>query len=203
VGRTAIYDEERILDAAAAHIAEHGPRTSVAAVARSMGAPSGSIYHRFASRDALIATVWLRALRSFQAGFLAALDDPDIDRAAVAAARHVPEWCARSLDDAMVLHRHRIEDLVASWPLELAPDRDTLNRDLYASLRRHASDRYGTTSGGALDRTTFALVDVPGAAVRRFLDRHEAPPPWSVDAVGAAALAILRDDPHDRDDRDR
>ncbi|HET6664799.1 MAG TPA: helix-turn-helix domain-containing protein [Acidimicrobiales bacterium] len=194
MGRTAIYDEDTILEAATAHIAAHGGRASVAALARSIGAPSGSIYHRFASRDALIAAVWLRALRSFQGDFLAALDHPDVDQAALAAARHVPEWCAESLDQAMVLHRYRIEDLVATWPAELAPDRDTLNAELFASLRRHSANRYGSASGSALDRTTFALVDVPGAAVRRFLDRHEAPPPWSVDAVGSAALAILRDD---------
>jgi AcrR family transcriptional regulator len=194
VGRTAIYDEGTILQAATSHIAAHGPKASVAALARAIGAPSGSIYHRFASRDALIAAVWLRSLRSFQAGFLAALDDRDIDRAALAAARHVPEWCAASLDQAIVLHRYRLEDLVATWPPELAPDRDSLNAALYAALRGHSAARYGAASGPALDRTTFALVDVPGAAVRRFLDRREPPPAWAIDAVGSAALAILRDE---------
>jgi AcrR family transcriptional regulator len=193
MGRTALYDEDTILEAAASHLAAHGPKASVAALARSIGAPSGSIYHRFASRDALVAAVWLRALRSFQAGFLAALDDPDLDQAALAAARHVPEWCAVSLDLAIVLNRYRIEDLVAAWPAELAPDRDTLNAALFAALRRHSSARYGSATGDPVERTTFALVDVPGAAVRRFLDRREPPPAWSVDAVGSAALAILRD----------
>lgn len=191
MGRTPLFSDTQILDATTAHVAAHGPRASVSGVAKMIGAPSGSIYYRFANRDALVATAWLRALREFQRGFLAALDNPDVDGAAVAAATHVPRWCGQALDQAILLHRYRLEDLVEAWPEALVPERATVNQDLYAALRRHARARYGSSAGSALDRTRFALVDVPGAAVRRFLDRRHAPPPWSIDAVGVAALAIL------------
>ena len=68
-------------------------------------------------------------------------------------------------------------------------------RSCTAALRQHAHDRYGRATGVALELTTFALVNVPGAAVRRFLDQRRKPPRWSIDAVGAATLAILRSHP--------
>lgn len=191
MGRRAAFPEDVILTAATAHVAHAGPHASVASLARSLGAPSGSIYYRFANRDALVAEVWLRALRSFQRGFLDALEDADLDRAAHAAATYVPRWCGESLDQAIVLHRHRLEDLVGQWPEALAPSRAEVNRDLFAALARHARLRYGTPAGLALERTTFALVNVPGGAVRRFLDRREPPPGWAIDAIGAASLAVL------------
>jgi AcrR family transcriptional regulator len=191
MGRAPLFSDTQILDATTAHVATHGPKASVSGVAKMIGAPSGSIYYRFANRDALVATAWLRAVSEFQRGFLAALDDPDVDAAAVAAATHVPRWCGQALDQAILLHRYRLEDLVEAWPEALVPERATVNQDLYAALRRHARARYGSPAGDALDLTRFALVDVPGAAVRRFLDRRHAPPPWSIDAVGVAALAIL------------
>jgi AcrR family transcriptional regulator len=195
VGRAPVFSDTEILEATAAQVASHGPRASVSGVARLIGAPSGSIYHRFANRDELVATAWLRAVRDFQRGFLAALEGPGVDAAALAAATHVPRWCGQSLDQAILLHRYRLADLVDSWPDALAPERAAVNDDLQAALRRHARERYGTSAGSALDRTRFALVDVPGGAVRRFLDRRQAPPPWSIDAVGVAALAILTTSP--------
>jgi AcrR family transcriptional regulator len=192
MGRPPMFSEEQILTAATEHIARDGSRASVASLSKAIGAPSGSIYHRFPSRDRLVAEVWLRAVRAFQRGYLACLADADLDRAALAAARHVPTWCGTSMSEAIVLHRHRLEDLVDAWPQDLAPDRDTVNRELYVALRRHARQRYGTATGAAVARTTFALVEIPGASVHRFLDRHQAPPDWSVDAVGVAALAVLR-----------
>lgn len=195
MGRNPVFTEAQILDAVASQVATQGPRASVVGVAKLIGAPSGSVYHRFASRDALIAAAWLGALRDFQSGFLAVLAGPDLDEAAVAAATHVPRWCGRHLDRAILLHRYRLEDLVDAWPESLTPERDVVNKELYQALRRHSRARYHSATGVALERTTFALVDVPGAAVRRFLDERRVPPRWSIDAVGAATLAILRSHP--------
>ncbi len=167
MGRAAQFSEDQILAAATRHVAHDGPRASVAALARLLNAPSGSIYYRFANRDRLVAEVWLRAVRDFQRGFLAALDQPELDDAAFAAATHVPRWCAASLDQAIVLHRYRLDDLVDVWPVLLVPDRAALNKDLGAALRRHARLRYGSATGAALERTTFALVNLPGGSVRR------------------------------------
>ena len=55
------FTRDEILDAAVEQIAAAGfSGASVASIARSIGAPSGSIYHRFASREHLIGALWVR-----------------------------------------------------------------------------------------------------------------------------------------------
>ena len=69
------YSEEDFLRAALAIVAERGvPEVTVAAVSERLGSPTGSFYHRFASRDALLGSLWLRAVLQFQAGMSAALE---------------------------------------------------------------------------------------------------------------------------------
>jgi len=47
---------------------DEGPRAvSVAAIAQASGAPTGTLYHRFGSRDGILAAAWLRALERFAA----------------------------------------------------------------------------------------------------------------------------------------
>ncbi|WCD85969.1 hypothetical protein KPP03845_102310 [Streptomyces xanthophaeus] len=49
---------------------------TMSAVAQAVGAPSGSVYHRFAGRPALLAEVWLRTVEAFQEGYLAQVEAP-------------------------------------------------------------------------------------------------------------------------------
>src|SRR5882724_1847597 len=57
------FDQAQILDAAERLIARHGPSgATIGAIAQAVGAPTGSIYHRFDSRDVLLAEVWLLLL---------------------------------------------------------------------------------------------------------------------------------------------
>ena len=68
----------RILDAARTLALTEGPRAvSVAAIADASGAPAGTLYHRFGSRDGILRAAWLRALEGFQARWLDAALDPD------------------------------------------------------------------------------------------------------------------------------
>ena len=121
--RPARYDTDTILDAALAEFDAVGARgLSVAGVARALGAPSGSLYHRFPSRDALIGTLWLRAAEGFQAGYLQRLaaDRPAID-CAVDGALHVIRWSRARPVEARLLVVYRWQDLVApEWPEEIA-----------------------------------------------------------------------------------
>src|SRR5260370_40248012 len=71
------FDETQILTAAGRLIARHGPSgATIAAIARALGAPTGSIYHRFDSRDGLLAEVWLGAAPAFQAALFGRLAGP-------------------------------------------------------------------------------------------------------------------------------
>ena len=61
------FSTDALLDAAREVILERGPRSAtIALIAARAGAPTGSIYHRFASIDELLARTWLRAVRRTQ-----------------------------------------------------------------------------------------------------------------------------------------
>src|SRR5689334_7011428 len=75
--RPLLHDPDAVLDAVRDLLVEGGPRAAgIRAIAERSGAPSGSLYHRFGSRDELVARAWLRAVRRFQDGYVAALEPP-------------------------------------------------------------------------------------------------------------------------------
>jgi AcrR family transcriptional regulator len=177
VGRRAKYDGEHILDATAQIVAESGPgQATVAAIAERLGAPSGSIYHRFDSRDLLLARLWIRTVRRAQAGFIAALEIEDVEAAAHDAALHIPRWSRQHLIDATVLLLYRREDLADRWAGELGEEVATLNDGMRAAVTDFTRRLFGRATSRHLQAVTFALVDVPYAASRRYLLAGRAPP---------------------------
>jgi AcrR family transcriptional regulator len=72
------FSQEDFLGAALAIAAEQGVAgVTVASVSERLGSPTGSFYHRFASRDVLLGSLWLRTVLDFQTGISAALDADD------------------------------------------------------------------------------------------------------------------------------
>ncbi len=186
------FTEDEILDAALALVADAGPdAATIAAISRRAGAPSGSIYHRFRSRELLLARLWTRTVRRFQLGFLRAFDADSLDGAATDAALHVVRWSREHPDQARVLVLYRREDLAARWPQELGDELAAVNADVDQALRGHARRRYGRDDAQALQRVALALVDIPYAAARRHLLAGNAPPPTLDPLVVAAAHAVL------------
>ncbi len=82
----------------------------MANIAAAVGAPSGSIYHRFESAI-MFARLWIRTVRRAQPGFVAALANPDLITGARDAVLHVPRWSRGHLSEAMVLLLYRRGDL--------------------------------------------------------------------------------------------
>jgi AcrR family transcriptional regulator len=67
----------QILDATAAIVAANGPgAATIGAIGNMLKAPSGSIYHRFASRDVLLGRLWLSKAAFFQNRFAAPFRGP-------------------------------------------------------------------------------------------------------------------------------
>jgi AcrR family transcriptional regulator len=193
MARPAKYTEDQILDAAVRLVADRGPAAAtVGAIAEALEAPVGSIYHRFASRDLLLARLWLRTVKRFQHGFLEALSGDDLDDAALNAALHCTKWVRGHRDEARVLLLYRHRDLLAGdWPEDLADDLAQLNADVDAAMRRHARRRFGRADARAMSRLTFALVDIPYAAIRRHLAAGKTPPPGADGLVTEAVKALL------------
>ncbi len=186
------HPTDTILDAARGLTLAGGPRAaSVAAIAVASGAPVGTLYHRFGTRDGILAATWLRALTRFQELALAAdavhPDEPvqagvAMARAAIAFARAQPE-------DARLLLVVRRDDLLdhAIDPA-LQPRLAAMNAPLEAAVRRIARALAGRADARALEAVTRAVVDVPTAAVRRHAG---ALPPWLEDDVADAAGRLL------------
>lgn len=190
MGRVAKYTEQDILDAALELVASDGAHAaSVVAIAGRLGAPSGSIYHRFPSRDLILATLWLRTVRRFQQGFLEAFLVDDAREVAQRAVLHTLEWTTAHPEQAMVLAMYRREDLIALWPQELGAELSTLNDDVRGALMQFAGSLYGSADSVALGKTRFALIEIPYAAVRQSMRGHR--PPWLASSTLAASLAVL------------
>lgn len=181
--RPALFTLDELLDAAAALLAGGGPEAvTMSAVARAVGAPSGSMYHRFPTRAALCGQLWIRTEERFHAGFTAALSrsaDPQ-DRC-VAAARFTVQWCRDHPDEAQVLLTGPGALGAADWPDELTRRRKGLHR----ALRRMLAGL------GERDRVNAAVIDVPYAVVRRHLLAGHAIPPSADAIVEQCARALI------------
>lgn len=187
------FASEQLVEAAIRLVASGGPDAAGAtAVARAVGAPSGSVYHRFATRRDLLAAAWLSPVRHFQDGFLPFLtadDDTAGDpvAAGVAAARHVVEWSARNPQAATVLARYGRADLVADdcAPAILA-EADELEVRLNDALTQFIG-RFPTADRA---RILMAVVDAPLALVRRHLAAAGVPT-VAVELAGEIAATLL------------
>lgn len=198
MGRTAKYSVDDILDAALDVISEDGANSAtVVAVAAKLGAPSGSIYHRFASHDLILAALWIRTVKRFQTGFLAALALPP-ESAVSAAVFHTLEWTAAHRREAKVLILYRREDLIALWPDELGDDLRVLNDGVKRAVVALAASLFGSATARSVGKTRFALIDLPYAAARQILLNDDMPPVWLGETVLTASLAILRDEGRER-----
>jgi AcrR family transcriptional regulator len=192
MGRPAKFNTEQILDATAQLVAEGGPGlATVAGIAERLGAPTGSIYHRFNSRDLLLARLWIRTVQRSQEGGVAAISQADVKKAAIDAALHIPRWSRSNLEDACVLLLYRREQLAEQWPAELGDELATLNDPLKAAMRSFVRRRFGSVTKANLETTSFALFDVPYAAVRRYLITGNPPPPSVDDLIARTVKCIL------------
>lgn len=192
MGRPAKFSTEQILATTAQIVAEGGPgHATVAGIAQRMGAPTGSIYHRFESRDLLLARLWVHTAGHAQQGFVEALANEDLDEAALNGALHIPRWSRANMDEATVMLLYRREDLAAQWPDELGDELAQLRASVQEALRSFVRRYFGRVSRSAMEATTFALLDIPYAAVRRHLLAGEAPPPLVDELVAQAASCVL------------
>ena len=148
---------------------------TVAAVSERLGAPTGSFYHRFASRDALAGELWLSLVLAFQEGFLAAADMGDW----LGAVLHVPAWSRLHPADARLVAAHRKEDFLreGEWTPEFRRRVRNQAEAIKSRLDRFAREVLGGTDPDRLRRAQFVLLDAPLAAVRPHLIAGEAPPP--------------------------
>jgi len=195
MGRPSRYDEAEILAGAKDVSAELGPQNlTIAAVAGRAGVPVGSIYHRYTSRDEILAAVWLDLVEEFQERFLAELETAEPVRGGLAAMRYVCAWVRRHPREARLLLLHRREDFASDrWPASYRTRAEGLANRAAMSLGEYALRLAGRAGPAELRHLRFALVDLPTAALREDIAAG-VPPTMAVEAMllDTCAYALRR-----------
>ena len=190
MGRNAHFNNEQFIDAALKIAAAQGPASvTIAAVAGEIRAPIGSVYHRFPSRDVLMAEVWLRVTASFQDEFLIALEKGE----GIEAALHTPRWVRQHFPEARILMLYRREELVTGvWPEEMKERALGLSLRLDAGISEFTARTFGKAGREEINRTVFAIIDVPCAAVLRYIRQGKKPPRSLEDYIAKTYNTIMR-----------
>ena len=193
MGRSAVHTSDSLLDHAVDLLASGGPAAvSMSALARTAGAPSGSVYHRFADRSTLLAALWLRTTERFEEAFLDTLGPQPSATSAVAAAAWTVAWCREHPGEAAVLQTGSRALAPGGWPTALAArleEHEARRRRALVSCVHAVAE----ASGRPADEVSFAMFDLPLAVLRSYLGVGTPVPPAAIDRVHRIATRLLLD----------
>ena len=189
------HEEKDILGAASTLVATGGPgAATVGAIGHAIGAPSGSIYHRFRSRDALLGRLWLMKASCFQNAWARALDQADARQAGLNAALSLPRVAREDFEGARIMLLHRREDFLSEgWPPEMKAEAARLGAQVVECLGLMTRRLFGRNTAAARRATIFATLDLPFSAVRRYVATGEPPPKQLDTLIESAYTAIVND----------
>lgn len=169
------FEDEAFIEAAIALVAAGGPgAATIAAIARRVGAPNGSIYHRFESRSALLGLAWNRVHGAFTAAMI-----PALERDGRPPALSLVDWARSSPRGARFLLLNDATSLLDAAPpepvrAEMRRQEEALDAAFQALLRRH-----GDPADLALAaRWRFLVFDGPIALLRPHLLAGSEIPDW-------------------------
>lgn len=183
MARSSTFEDSLIFGSVGSLLARTGAVTLQAIVAET-GVSIGSLYHRYGSRETLLAMTWLDAVRAFQAEFREALES-GADDAGERAALATPKFCRTDNARAIVLACCRQAEFASSAISgELQEAIASANDEAMMALRRFAATR-----GYSVDACRLGLVAFPLAAVRLYLP--DKPVPASIDAYIANAFRAI------------
>jgi AcrR family transcriptional regulator len=180
MGRKAYFKHEEFIDAAIQIIAEDGlGALTIAALAKRINAPIGSVYYRFPSRDALLAELWLNIIELFQNEFLKILQEDGLQ-----ATLSCLKWVRVHPYQARVMLLYRLEDLMSGqWPKDMQKRALRLAKELHEGIASFTKKRFGSVTKENTDRVIFAIYDAPIGIFRRYLRNNKVPPESVADLI--------------------
>ncbi len=187
MGRVSTVNEAAIFAAVGGQLSQEGALTLQGVVAQT-GVSIGSLYHRYGSREGLLASAWLDAVRAFQGRFLAAIESECKD-AGERAALATPRFCRAERARAVILACCRRSEFVSDGATpELQAEIRRVNDPAVAAIRSYAK-----RTGVSPRACRLGLVAFPLGAVRMYLP--DRPVPQVIDRYVAEAFrAVIRAD---------
>ena len=188
MGRKAYFKNEEFIDSAIQIIAEDGlGALTIAGLSTRVTAPIGSVYHRFPSRDALLAELWLTVIESFQNEWLKILQINGLQ-----ATLYSLQWVRSHPHKARIMLLYRIDDLISGeWPKDLQKRALSLSRELHEGIASFAKKQFGSATKEYIDRTLFAIHDAPMGILRRYLQENKIPPESVADLIRETYEAVI------------
>jgi AcrR family transcriptional regulator len=173
MGRKAYFTNDSFINAAIQIIAKDGlDALTIATLAKRINAPVGSVYHRFPSRDALLAELWLNIIELFQNDFLDLLQEDGL-RATLSCL----QWVRAHPYEARIMLLYRIDDLTSGkWPQDLKKRARRLAKELHDGITSFTKKQFGSVTPEFTDRAVFAIHDAPIGILRRYLQDNKIPP---------------------------
>ena len=197
--RLARFSADVFVEATLALVAEGGPSAaSMAAIARKVGAPTGSIYHRFESRSAILATAWLECHESFARSVAPPLHAGQGLEAALA----VTAWARHDRRRARFLLLNEIEVLLEDpvpEPLHHRVQQQQAVLDAaFDSYLEGQSLTNSSTPSEAAARAQFLIFDGPIALLRPHLLADANPPLFLDEMITGMHRSLGSDKPDAR-----
>jgi AcrR family transcriptional regulator len=187
MGRMSTVNDASVFAAVGRQMSENGTATLQGVVAATR-ISIGSLYHRYGSREGLLARTWLDAVRAFQIRFLKAIETED-ENAGERAALITPQFCRAESERAIVLACcRRSEFLSDETPTVLRVAIRDVNKEADAALRRYAK-----RTGCSLRACRLGVVAFPLGAVRLYLPEHPVPQAIDTYVVEAFRSAMRAD----------
>jgi AcrR family transcriptional regulator len=185
MGRKSSLDEQAVYTFVARELATSG-RFTIDSLTAATELSMGSVYHRFGSREGLMAETWIDAVAQFQRQFMAALA-PGTLAAGLEAAMSIPRFCRTNRDQAIVLACCRQSEFVGdTTPAPLRQRIVNVNDEAASAIRRFAK-----TVGRPLLACRLALVAYPLGAVRLYLPHRNVPRTLDDEIAKAVRAALM------------
>ncbi len=183
MGRMSTVNEAEIFAAVGRRLSKDGNVTLQNVVADT-GVSIGSLYHKYGSREVLLARTWIDAVKASQAEFLKALGS-EHESAGELAALATPKFCRKDRGRAIILACCRKSEFITdALPDEIRQEIDSINDKMLVAIKQ-----YSKQSGLSLDACMMGFVAFPLGAVRMYLP--DKPVPKSVDDYVLAAFRSL------------